>query len=250
MPTVPTTKTVLKIEMGGSVTSFRYPHLMQGRQPTYEMPPPSTIYGHICSAAGNWVDLATLEFGYHFTHEGKFVDFKEHLHFGDPIQPFPFDRELLFNPRLTLYVTPASLLDAFRHPHFAVVLGRSQDLMTYRSVRVVRLQRAERAYFEHTLLPLYMGPRLQGAMITVTMARYVDPRRRPAWGTYTLLRDAAIWPPLPESSSSDLDEGEGWLFEGDDQTVDLWVDPESPNHRKATDLKRAIWFHRFTDEED
>lgn len=244
----PLTKSVLKIEMAGSITSFRYPHFMQGKQPTYEMPPPSTIYGHICSAVGDWVDPAALEFGYHFTHSGKFIDFKEHLHFTDPIQPFPFDREQLFNPRLTLYLTPVSLLDAFRHPGFAVVLGRSQDLMSYQSVKVVELHRSQRGYFESTLLPLSMGPRLQQAVITVVMARYLDTRRRPSWATYTLLRESAIWPPSFVPDNEDYAEDEKFIIEGDDQPLDLWVDPESPDHRKVPGLKRAIWFHRFVDE--
>ena len=51
------TLSVLKVVVEGAVTSFRYPHLTQGFQPTFEMPPPSTIYGHICSAAGNYVEV-------------------------------------------------------------------------------------------------------------------------------------------------------------------------------------------------
>src|SRR3972149_12287403 len=97
---------LVKVVAEGLITSFRYPHFAWQKQPTFEIPPPSTIYGHICSAVGDWLPpdlLQIVRFGYHFTHEGKFVDYKEHLHFGDPIQPFPFDRELLFNPRLTLY---------------------------------------------------------------------------------------------------------------------------------------------------
>lgn len=241
-------KPVLKIEMAGSVTSFRYPHFTQGVHPTFEMPPPSTIYGHICSAVGDWIEPASLEFGYHFTHSGKFIDYKEHLHFSDPIQPFPFNRELLFNPRLTLYLTAVDLLDAFQRPRYAVILGRSQDLMTYISVKIITLQRAARGYFEHTLLPLKMAPRLTGATIAVTMARYLDPRRQPSWATYTLLKERVRWPPPPQEGNI-MDGDEGLTFEGDEESIELWVDPESPNDAKSPELKRAIWLHRFVDEE-
>lgn len=240
------THPVIKIEMAGLVTSFRYPHFMQGVHPTFEMPPPSTIYGHICSAVGDWVAPESLSFGYHFTHAGKFIDHKEHLHFGDPIQPFPFDRELLFNPRLTLYVTPVDLVEYFRQPHYAVALGRSQDLMTYRSVKVISLQRVNEAYFEDTLLPLEMAVRLGQESIAVTMARFVDQRRRPIWGTYSLLRGIGVWPPpIQEHDTWDEDEEPGLSFEGDE--FEIWIDPESPPHRKHPTLKRAIWFHRFVD---
>src|SRR5258707_4501516 len=97
------TKDAVKVVMRGAVTSFRYPHFVQGVQPTFEMPPPSTIYGHICSALGHIEPPEGLRYAFHFTHDGKFRDL-EHLYLEVPmVQPIPFQRELLFNPRLTLY---------------------------------------------------------------------------------------------------------------------------------------------------
>lgn len=248
------TMPVIKIEMAGTVTSFRYPHFTQGMHPTFEMPPPSTIYGHLCSAVGDWVAPEGLRFAYRFTHEGKFVDYKEHLHFSDPIQPFPFDRELLFNPHLTLYINHLELLDALHTPHYPVVLGRSQDLMTYLSVEVVELQRATEGYFDHTLLPLEMAPRLDRGVIAVTMARFIDRQRRPQWGTYALLAETAIWPPpKPEvddwfTEDADVSSND-WQFEGDDTRFELWIDPDkNATHPKFPHLQRLIWFHSFVED--
>ncbi|MGQ9733375.1 MAG: CRISPR-associated protein Cas5, partial [Candidatus Zipacnadales bacterium] len=117
---------VLKVVAEGLTTSFRYPHFMQGVQPTFEMPPPATIYGHICSALGEWVSPEGVEFAYHFTHQGTFDDV-EHVHvlstksqewpsrkgltqaswdcpisIGGAVNPFK--RTLLFKPRLVLYL--------------------------------------------------------------------------------------------------------------------------------------------------
>jgi CRISPR-associated protein Cas5t len=237
------TLSVLKVTMVGNVTSFRYPHFTQGFQPTFEMPPPSTIYGHICSAVGEYIDATGWAFGYHFTHDGKFIDYKEHLHQTDPIQPFPIDRELLFRPRLELYLTHLGLEQAFRNPHYAVVLGRSQDLMCYESIEIKTLTLAERAYFEHTLLPLEVAPRLGKPTISATMPRYIYPRRQVIWGNYAILKDAAPYPPLPAFRFAEWDDegNEGLIFEGGD--FPLWVDNETrPYHRDNT-LKRAIWFH-------
>lgn len=239
------TKPVIRIEMAGAVTSFRYPHFTQGYQPTFELPPPSTIYGHICSAVGEFIEPEGWQFGYHFTHAGKFVDYKEHLHFEDPIQPFPFDRELLFNPRMVLYITRLDLLEAFRNPRYSVVLGRSQDLMTYLSVKPIELVRTERAFFEQTLLPLELAPRLNKTVIAVTMPRYVDHRRRVQWGTYGLLLDTALYPSPAMSLPDWDDEDTGLQFEGDD--IELWVDPDV-KYRKDPSLKRAVWLHSFTED--
>lgn len=241
---------VVRVQISGSVTSFRYPHFVQGFQPTFEMPPPATIYGHICSAVGDYLPPAASQFGYHFTHEGKFIDFREHLHFDDPIQPFPFNRELLYNPVLTLYLTDLSLEAAFRSPYYPVVLGRSQDLMTYSDIRVITLRRAERAYFEHTLLPLWMAPRLGKPTIAVTMPRYIDPRRRPTWGQYALLQQRA---PYPQErvrddwgrDDDDSDADEPLIFEG--EPISLWVDMDTPADKRQPEAHRAIWLHSFVD---
>ena len=58
---------VLKIVAEGAITSFRYPHFMQGVQPTYEMPPPATLYGHIASALGEWFDPQGVQFAICFS---------------------------------------------------------------------------------------------------------------------------------------------------------------------------------------
>jgi len=236
---------VLRVEAVGTVTSFRYPHFAQGFQPTFEMPPPSTIYGHICSAVGEYIPPKSLQFGYCFTHEGKFIDYQEHLHFSDPVQPFPFNRELLYNPVLTMYLTDTSLIDAFRSPHYPLILGRSQDLMTYRRVEIVELVQSETGYFEHTLLPLEMAPRLREPMIAVTMPRYIDPRRRPSWQQYALLQTRALWPQQQRHEDWDEEADDVLAFEGDALT--LWVDPTTPSDPRLPLAHRAIWLHTFVD---
>lgn len=238
----------LKITMEGTVTSFRYPHFTQGFQPTYEMPPPSTIYGHICSVLGRFLseeERKQIRFGYCFRHSGRFIDYKEHLHFDDPIQPFPFDRELLFEPRLTLYLTGLDLEAAFRNPYYVAVLGRSQDLMTYTQIERVSLQQADIGYFEHTLLPAWMAPRLSKTLSVATMSRYIDARRRPSWSAYALLSDVAIWPPQPAYFDDEEEEEFDFTVAGDESRIELWIDAETPAHRQYPDARRAVYLHSF-----
>ncbi|MBN1427702.1 MAG: CRISPR-associated protein Cas5 [Anaerolineae bacterium] len=233
------TRTVLRVAVEGTVTSFRYPHLAETVHPTIEMPPPATIYGHVSSTLGEWLRSPyLLSFGYTFVHQGKFVDF-EHLHYRDPLQIQPYRRHLLFEPRLTLYLDYPDLdmlYRAFISPYYPVALGRSQDLMAYTSVDIVTLEAAEQAYFEGTLLPPDLAPQVGGNTVTLTMARYVDERRHPNWGSYAMLRGRARFP------------AEGVLAAGAPEWV--WADPEVCEWGSYPDLPRAVWFHSFMEASD
>src|SRR5581483_5810469 len=181
---------LLRVCAEGAVTSFRYPHFIMGRHPTFEMPPPSTIYGHICSALGRQIDPAEVRFGYSFKCEGRIQDL-EHIHLVSETTGFftmdgqrypkraegnvnPFRRDLLVNPRLTLYLDRPEWLEAFRSPYFAVVLGRSQDLFAYTAINVIDAP-VGAAYLEHTLLPFSFAGQNRG--ISVVMPRFVDVER-------------------------------------------------------------------------
>jgi CRISPR-associated protein Cas5t len=255
---------VVKIEMEGLATSFRYPHFMWGRHPTFEMPPPSTIYGHICSAAGEWLSPEGVKFGYRFTHEGKGEDL-EHIHAvsagtGKPLRekgrivlPEPVNirgavnpliREFLFRPRMTLYVSPAELIDVLRSPRYATILGRSQDLMSYENVEVVELQKEPRAYYEHTILPWEMRVRVRRG-VTVLMPRYVDYAngREPDFERYVVLQGRVVLRPL-EEDQEDLTEEERPVIRYEDEELEHWIDPDSPEHGGA---KMGVWMHKFVD---
>jgi CRISPR-associated protein Cas5t len=240
---------VLRIVAEGLTTSFRYPHFMQGVHPTFEMPPPATIYGHICSALGEWVSPRGVEFAYHFTHQGQFDDV-EHVHVltassgklrGTDLPKAlegavnPFKRAMLFQPRLVLYINKPEWEGAFRSPYYPVVLGRSQDLFTYTSVRVVELVRAEGAYFEHTLAPYHMA--LQAARgYVVLMPRFLDYEngRAPRFARYVVLKqrvhskDMVRFANLPAETA-------------------YWIDPESPQQEGAC---LGLLFHSFVGDYD
>jgi CRISPR-associated protein Cas5t len=242
----------LRVELVGDVASFRYPHFMWGVQPTFEMPPPATIYGHICSAVGEWIAPEGLCFAYHFTHEGKFNDL-EHIHAGGMVEPVsaqkhkelarrgytdvtmygestvtPFQRELLFRPRLTLYLNRLDLAAAFRSPRYAVVLGRSQDLCSYppHAVQIVTLEQHGTVYYEHTLLPLVMGTATRRG-VAIMMPRYVDyqQRRQPTFAQYLMLNERVL-------SSEMQPVG---------PVSPVWCDPTAPQY--GGHYRAVVWHH-------
>src|SRR6266446_2453545 len=145
---------VLRIEVEAPVCSFRYPHFLVGRQLTFDMPPPATIYGHIASALGDFPDPASFRFAYRFGALGKSDDLEnQHIIVPSGSRPFaiggvafpsstsatvqPTFRQFLFGCRMTLYIDRVDLEEAFFNPRFTVVLGRSQDLASYSKVEKV-----------------------------------------------------------------------------------------------------------------
>lgn len=223
----------LKITAEGMVTSFRYPHFVQGVHPSYEMPPPATIYGHICSAVGDYFDPEITQFAYHFRFETRFFDY-EHLHFfGKEPKMNPFRRELLFNPRLTLYLNNLDFAEYFLSPRYPVALGRAQDLMTYVDVREVELISAEATFYEGTLLPLRDAAAIGGRTFAVTMPRFIDENRHPTWGQYAVLLDRVEYP-----------NEDALRFENSEQRP-IWVDPEPDAKHPTKALQRGIIWHSW-----
>lgn len=243
---------VLKVEMEGITTSFRYPYFMWGRHPTYLMPPPATIYGHICSALGEWVDPHGLEFGYIFTHEGKSTDL-EHCHALYAAKPHasfesngkkahtnlegninPLKREFFFHPRLILYLNRPDWRDYFRTPRYPVVLGRSQDLATYTRISIINLENHKEAYYENTLLPWAWRIRT-GDGLTLNMPRCIDynNHREPHFDRFIALQERT------------LSFSEKWMH-FDSDPLNHWTDPEMP---KRNGFNRGVAFHSFINQE-
>jgi CRISPR-associated protein Cas5t len=240
---------VLKVVAEGVTTSFRYPHFMQKIHPTFPMPPPATIYGHICSALGEWFDPKGVSFAYHFTHAGEVWD-TEHIiilsRATGKLQTTqlpkvleggvnPFERQILFQPRLTLYINRPEWEDAFRSPCFAVALGRSQDLFCYTSVSIIEVEQAERAYFEHTLVPHEMALQL-GRGITMTMPRFLDyeNNRRPTFDQYLVVQERVTLPNDDLPRFAHLQYGP------------YWVDPTAPVSKEG--IQRGLAFLNFTED--
>lgn len=240
---------VLKIQAEGITASFRLPHFMHGIQPTFRMPPPATIYGHICSALGELVAPESVAFAYRFTAEATFFDLEQTIllteaHGGKLAgTPFPlavsggvqlFKREILFHPRLTLYLTRPDWLEAFRRPRYAVVLGRSQDLLTYTSVEQIELEQAADAYFEHTLLPREMARHLGRGHVEL-LPRYLDYERKraPTFAYYLVLEERA------SSQEFWFEEEEGQRAR---QPLRFWIDPTSPS---VAGMHLGLMFHTF-----
>uniref|UniRef100_A0A7C4QT92 CRISPR-associated protein Cas5 n=1 Tax=Schlesneria paludicola TaxID=360056 RepID=A0A7C4QT92_9PLAN len=266
-------KRVAKVTVEAPIVSFRYPHFLIGRQPTFDMPPPSTIFGHVASALGTWPRFP-LSFAYVFHKRSRGSDL-EHQHIitgaagkfpGDLVDPLwrppslpqgkqpakkltkprllqksteatvqPHARDFLFDVTLELYLDPVALGDAFRSPVFTVVLGRSQDLASVRRVELLELQRADSGYVERTILPGSLRRQLPWG-VTVLMPRYIGPppQRQPTFEPYIVLQDR-----IYVGKTSPQSERRFLTIDGEKPCV-WFADPTTPEDGGG---RRLLWFH-------
>ncbi len=246
---------VLRVELEAPVCSFRYPHFLVGRQLSFDMPPPATIYGHIASALGDFPDPRSFQFAYRFTVIGKADDLEnQHIITPGGSRPFsiggaafpsstnatiqPTRRQFLFGCRMTLYLSQPSFGGRFRQPAFAVVLGRSQDLASYTRIDEIDLVAAERGYYEDTILPGDFRRRI-GRGTTVLMPRYVAPPpvREAAFEKYIVLKER-----IYDGPEADGILGSRQMLRAKDESYELLVDLETPEWHGA---HRALVFHSF-----
>lgn len=174
----------LRLEFAGTITSFRHPLFPHGQQISYPCPPPSTLYGLVCSALGERVAPSAFQLAFNFTYEDT-VDDLEHVYLigapSDRVKLSPFTRQLLTQPRLTLYLDRPEWLEAFRSPRYVLSLGRSQDLITLKTAQVVTLEQSPSAYLRNTLIPL---PTDVSHYTVWQMPRSLTPERVVTWQTY------------------------------------------------------------------
>ena len=246
---------VLRVTIEAPVTSFRYPHFLIGRQISYEMPPPSTIYGHVMSAVGELWPPESLSFGYAFTFKSKARDL-EHQHIltrnigktrvNYEITVQPHQRDFLFDCQLTLYLQSQRLEElrrAFLSPVFCVNLGRSQDLASIRRIEVVELATADDCYLETTLLPFDRMRQRTSRGITAVMPKYIGPapaREPVVFDRYVVLHQRIFAGKVAALSAiADPDR----LLNLSSASEERWlVDTDSPAYHGAC---RAVVFHGF-----
>ena len=248
---------VLKIISKAVTASFRYPHIQIGKLPTYELPPPATIYGHLAAVLGDWFEPEDLEFAYIFEHRGKGSDVEtsQPIEWGSgkhtlksrgwdfPVnvvcESNPQRREFLLHPQLTLFLKGSEKLlarfqESFRNPFYAYILGRSQDLATCLDVGWVDLAESDQGFFSHTILPFSWRPWVSPGM-TVQLPKAINYRRRRESALEVYLQ--VLWPPLKLYAGSEDTIGRDRLPER------FWILPQEERSFSGQKLSRALFFH-------
>lgn len=193
---------VLRVHIIGWVSSFRNPLFISGFQPTLPLPPLSALYGLLTAAKGDWVTPHDAAIGFVFQSNGKGIDletvyeFEETLGPGVKINkrqsglgssrvlytmrmnPNIKQREFLVEPQLYLYTPEIWLKEVLERPQYPLLMGRSSDLATVKSIDEVELENKSETNYQNTLLP-FPDEQLHGQMLTLPTHFTAEIPRRP-----------------------------------------------------------------------
>ncbi|HPD25089.1 MAG TPA: type I-B CRISPR-associated protein Cas5b [Bacteroidales bacterium] len=150
-----------RIKINSWTSSFRYPNLISGFQPTLEVPPISTVMGLINSALGKYLENCEIELAYYFDYKTKAIDLETIYQIKandknfpeNTVKPNVIQREFLYDCHLFLYLANEKLLSAFYKPFFQLLLGRSGDLASIESIKEVELQEINNARIGGQVIP-------------------------------------------------------------------------------------------------
>lgn len=142
-----------RIKISSWTSSFRYPNIISGFQPTLLVPPISTVLGMLNACAGKYIVHDELIVGYYFEYGGKSVDLETIYQVELDSRNIPRNqvksnvirREFLFENSLYLYLIDLELVKYVRHPYYSILLGRSSDLAFIDSIEEVELQEVTNA---------------------------------------------------------------------------------------------------------
>ena len=146
---------VIRVHITGWVASFRNPLFISGFQPTLPLPPLSALYGLLTAAKGDWVTPHDVSLGFVFHSNGKAIDLETVYEFAGKLDAKSNinRREFLIEPELYLYTPDISLREAFERPHYPLLLGRSSDLATVKSIDEIELESQSETTYQNTILP-------------------------------------------------------------------------------------------------
>lgn len=141
-----------RVKISSWTSSFRYPNVISGYQPTLEVPPISTVLGLINACAGAYLEHGDTMIGYYFEYGSKAADLETIYQFeadkGVPknkVKSNVLRREFLHDCTLYLYLNDPAIVDYLRHPHYSILMGRSNDLATIEKIEEVELHEVENA---------------------------------------------------------------------------------------------------------
>ena len=144
---------VYRIVISSWTSSFRYPNIISGYQPTLEVPPISTVLGFLNACSGQYLKHKKISLGYYFEYFSKSVDLETiyQIEINDKkvpknqVKSNVIKREFLYDCKLILYLTGFQNINFIKSPTYQILLGRSNDLASIDKIEEIELNKIQNA---------------------------------------------------------------------------------------------------------
>lgn len=137
---------IYRITISSWTSSFRYPNIISGYQPTLLVPPISTVLGLLNACSGKYLEYKKFSIGYYFYYSAKSTDLETIYQIennkGVPknqVKSNIINREFLYDCKLVIYLKDKEYVDYIKKPIFPILLGRSNDLATIDKIENLEL---------------------------------------------------------------------------------------------------------------
>jgi len=171
---------VIRAEIIAQTASFRYPMFIVGYQPTFKVPPISTIYGLLSAAKGEIVTSHDVRVGFDFTSNGSGNDLEKIYELaadGNVSKGNVITREFLYDCKLTLYISDLDFSKHLKNPYYTLLLGRQSDLAFVRSIKTIELEKSDNVSINNTIIPF--DGSIPGQIITLPTGFTNEFHRKP-----------------------------------------------------------------------
>lgn len=205
---------IYRIHISSWTSSFRYPNIISGYQPTLPVPPLSTINGLISAAIGSYFFVTNEKIGYTFFYHSRNVDLETVYQMERSLKGIKSNvikREFLFDTNLFLYTDSKKIADYFRHPCYQLLMGRSGDLSKVEEVKEIkRDKKSLLTNLKGTIVPFkacFIPAQIQALPIAFTNT---IPRKNIATRPYYILDHSYPEQEITLKGFSDYNRGKEW----------------------------------------
>lgn len=136
----------LEVKLVGWTATPRLPFVLSGNAVCMPTPSYSMLLGMIGCCLGRIVEANEVDIGFHYKYDNSANDLetRHRLAFDGKLKPHgkgtdAYNREFHVNPVLTIWLSRTDWLDYFKYPIGAPSLGRSQDLLSIKSAKNIKV---------------------------------------------------------------------------------------------------------------
>lgn len=210
----------LEVKLVGWTATPRLPFVLSGNAVCMPTPSYSMLLGMIGCCLGRIVEANEVDIGFHYKYDNSANDLetRHRLAFDGKLKPHgkgtdAYNREFHVNPVLTIWLSRTDWLDYFKYPIGAPSLGRSQDLLSIKSAKNIKVNSVSKAKINGCMIPFSADLEVGGQLVQIAESY----KENGEIGTGRTATNSKIFISIPWDSQSEIEYAN--LYETDEDKV-------------------------------